>query len=446
MAHNHTRGERSGGLNRRSMLRGLLGGAAVAIGLPTLELFLNGRGDALADGGALPRRFGLWMWGNGMVPSMWTPIGEGADWELSPLMLPLAPVKDVISVVTGMEVKNLNTNPHGSGPTGFLSGMPPLGQDGDSTYGGPTIDQIVANTIGGGTRFRSLQVAAEPGAGGHSYNGPNSQNPADSDPYVIYSRLFGPEFRAPGENVPVDPKLALRRSVLDAVTAQATSLQARLGSNDRARLDQHLTGIRELEARLLKLEQDPPSLAACVRPEEPMAGLSFEMISERHRLITDLLVMALACDQTRVFSMQLTGPVSNWLFPGVSAGYHQLTHDEPGEQPEVQNAVTQIMGEAAYFIEAMRQIPEGDGTLLDNSGVLLTSEVSYGKTHAIDEYPIIVAGSSCGSLVQGIHYRSTTKENAGMVPLTLMRASGVTLESFGVDALETTTGLSALEA
>jgi hypothetical protein len=431
-------------LDRRTVLKGLLGGAAVSVALPWLEVF--GSRGAWADGGALPRRFGIWSWGNGMVPSQWTPIGEGLDWQASPLLLPLDAHRDVISVVTGLEVKVVNSIPHYSGAAGFLTGIPPLGEEGDNTFAIPSLDQVIAAEIGGETRFRSLQVGAEPGTSGVSYNGPNSLNPPDTDPFSLYERLFGAEFRAPGDDRPVDPRLALRRSVLSAVMDQTSALQRRLGADDRARLEQHLTGVRDLEARLLRMEQDPPSLAACVRPDPYPPELTFDQISERHRLIADLMVQALACDQTRVFTMVLTSPVSNWQFPGASAGHHQLTHDEPGDQPEVSAIVTQAMHEAAYFIDALRRVPEGDGTLLDNMALLITSDVSLGRTHALDEWPVVLAGSCCGALRTGLHYRSTTRETASKVPLTLLRAMGIAATSYGEGDNGTTDGLSAVEA
>ena len=152
-------------LSRRTVLRGLLGGTAITVGLPPLEAMLNSSGTAYADGGALPLRFGTWFWGNGMLPSLWTPTGEGEGdaWALSEQLSPLAPVKHLITVVTGMEVRVLNAIPHTSGAAGFLTGIEPIGEEGDHTFGGPTVDQVVAAEIGGDSRFRSLQTGARPG-------------------------------------------------------------------------------------------------------------------------------------------------------------------------------------------------------------------------------------------------------------------------------------------
>jgi hypothetical protein len=433
-------------LSRRTVLRGLLGGTAITVGLPPLEAMLNSSGTSYADGGALPLRFGTWFWGNGMLPSLWTPTGEGEGdaWALSEQLSPLAPVKHLITVVTGMEVRVLNAIPHTSGAAGFLTGIEPIGEEGDHTFGGPTVDQVVAAELGGDSRFRSLQTGARPG-GGISFNGPHSSNPAESSPIALFERLFGEGFRAPGENTEPDPRLALRRSVLDAVLDRANTLRSRVGASDKARLDQHMNGIRELELRLARQEEDPPNLEACVRPEAPPGEEEIVDLSQRNRLLTDLLVMALACDQTRVFSHQLTHRVDNWVFPDTDAGHHQLTHDEPDPQPQVSVVVKQVMDEYRYMIEAMEAVPEGDGTLLSNSLMVATSGVSLGRTHALDEFPCVIAGSGCGRIKQDMHYRSPTRENASSVMLSLIRGMGILRPDWGTDDARVTDGLSAIE-
>ena len=206
-----------------------------------------------------------------------------------------------------------------------------------------------------------------------------------------------------------------------------------------------MNGIRELELRLARQEEDPPNLEACVRPEAPPGEEEIVDLSQRNRLLTDLLVMALACDQTRVFSHQLTHRVDNWVFPDTDAGHHQLTHDEPDPQPQVSVVVKQVMDEYRYMIEAMEAVPEGDGTLLSNSLMVATSGVSLGRTHALDEFPCVIAGSGCGRIKQDMHYRSPTRENASSVMLSLIRGMGILRPDWGTDDARVTDGLSAIE-
>ena len=169
-------------------------------------------------------------------------------------------------------------------------------------------------------------------------------------------------------------------------------------------------------------------------------------MTERARVMADLSTMALACDQTRVLSFWYSDPVSDVLYPGSSASHHQLTHDEPGDQPQVNTIVVSIIEDLAYMIGRMRDVTEGEGSLLDSVAMLATTDVSEGRTHQIDEYPIIIAGKACGALRTGFHYRSRTKENTSHVALSLMRAMDVPTASYGVDAGEVDDGLSEIEA
>jgi hypothetical protein len=435
-------------LHRRAVLRGLLGGAAVSVALPAFESLL-GRG-AHASGGISPKRFVLFFWGNGIQPPRWIPADEGPNWTLSEQLAPLAPVKESLTVLSGFEVKTGNSDAHFSGPAGLFTGesiVPKPG--GDWTFPTATLDQRIAAAIGGETLFRSLEVGVQPGLRGMSHNGPDSINTPESDPIRLYERLFGPTFRLPGENTPPDPSLALRRSVLDSVLADVRALDRRLGAVDRARLDQHLTAVRDLELRIARLQSAPVNRASCMRPEappllDPIDGRP--QMKERARVMADLSAMSLACDQTRVLSFWYSDPVSDVLYPNSTASHHQLTHDEPGDQPQVNTIVTSIIEDLAYMIGRLRDVPEGEGSLLDSVAMLATTDVSEGRTHQIDEYPIILAGKACGALRTGFHFRSRTKENTSHVALSLMRAMDVPTATYGVDAGEVDDGLSEIEA
>jgi hypothetical protein len=435
-------------LDRRTMLRGLIGGAAVAVGLPLLDIFLDESGTALAGGDALPKRFGIFFWGNGVLPVRWVPASTGAAWELSETLAPLAAVKDQINVVSGMKVYTGNMVPHFSGPVGMFSGAPyPLNDM--STFAEPSIDQVIANAVGKDTRFKSLEVAVEPGGISLSYNGPHSVNPPESSPIALFNRVFVNGFVMPGTTPIPDPRLPLRRSVLDAIQDDVTGLQAQLGSVDKTRLEEHLEGIRELEQRLVKLEQNPPSLANCALPPKPLDVYpdieGRPALSDISRAMVDILVMALACDQTRVFSDWFSSPVDNLLYPSASKGHHQLTHDEPDPQDQVADILLYIMTELAYLLSALRAVPEGIGTLLDHCAILATSDCSLGRSHSVEDYPIIIAGSCNGALKTGLHYRSVANENTSKVLLTLARAMGMTLDSYGKEAGLVSTSLSAIE-
>jgi len=411
---------------------------AVAIGLPALEVFLSPNGDALADGSGFPSRFGWWFFGNGVHANRWVPAGNGPTWELSPQLAPLAAVKSEVSVVSGLRVDLPNSIPHGSGPAGILYGGPLLnvGDSFDnSVFGGPTLDQVVAQAYGDATRFRSLEVGVERTTQTLSYSAPGAANPPETSPFALFQRLFGPGFVEPGSSPILDPKVGLRRSVLDVVSDDAKRLEQRVSASDRTRLEQHYDGIRALEQQLAKLEQDPPNLAACKKPGQPLEDYPDQegrpQMSAIHRVMADMLTMALACDSTRVCSLLFSKPVSNVLYPGAPSGHHQLTHDEAGEQPEVHKIILQIVEEYAYFVNALRAVPEGDGTLLDHTVLLGFSDCSFGKSHAIDNYPLLVAGGGNGALKKGVHYHAPAPESASKLGFTLLRALGIPVTSFG---------------
>lgn len=434
-------------MSRRAALRGLIGGSLVNIGLPPLEIFFDQHGQAYADG-RLPKRLLLFFWGNGVLPDRWLPETTGSDWILSEQLSPLESVRDDFTLISGMEVKIPNRLTHISGPAGLFSGadIKMYGPE-DYTFTQPTFDQRIAGHIGDQTRFRSLEVGVSPFVKGLSYNGPDSVNPPESNLTNLFNRLFGSSFRAPGDEPIFDPKLALRRSVLDGVMEDSRRLKRRLGQVDQQRVDQHLQSIRELERNLASLEADPPNLAACQRPSVPSVSTDMgarPAMSERTSALADLIGMALACDQTRVLSAWYTDPFSDVLFPTADAGHHQLTHDEPGDQPQVNDIVKGIMGDLGQLIQKLKEIPEGDTNLLDNTVILATTDVSYGRSHAINEYPMILAGGG-GDYRLGIHHRYEFAENASNVTLSLMRSMGMPLSSFGEDDAYTERGLPELE-
>ncbi len=440
-------------LDRRTLLRGLLGGGVVTVGLPPLELFFNATGTAYADGCALPKRFGLFMWGNGVLPERWNPAtqGSGDEWALSDQLEPLANFKQRLTVVGGMNVKAPNVIPHGSGPGGLLSGAPVIrkGEGEDYTFALPSVDQLIAMEIGGDTRFRSLEFGASPGAG-LSFNGPDSRNPPEPSPHKLFERLFGVGFTLPGDEPIIDPTVALRRSVLDAVLGDAQRLHGKLGVSDQRRLDRHMDGIRDLERRLAKLEDDPPDMAACARPPLPESEYpdveGRAQLVDKNQALSDIVAMALACDQTRVFSNFVTSPLNNLLFPGANAGHHRLTHDEEPPQHQVHEIVRHCMGRFADMLTALDAVDEGEGSLLDHCLVLGTSDVALGNTHTLEDYPIVLAGGACGTIKTDTHYRSPAADNASKVMLSIVRAMGISAPSYGAEDGLVSESLGAIEA
>lgn len=428
-------------MNRRQFLRGALATGGVAtVGLPWLE------STAGATEG-FPKRYVQWIWGNGNRPDQWTPALEGTDFELSPALLSLLPVKDKISVLTGLSVLYPNNVPHWSGIGGLLTGAEVDGNDEDWFVREKSLDQLIADSIGSESIYRSLEVGVTT-SNSFSWNGPAAQNPAVVDPLTVYGRLFGSTFVAPGSGGLVDASLGYRRSALDAVMADISALSGRVSSSDRVRLEQHFSGVRDLETRLARLQDDPPELDACMQPHEPGAALpdidGRPQLQARHDAHAALVAMALACDLTRVVTVQWSEPVDNVLYPNASDGHHNQTHNERTPQPEVAAITKHIVDGFGRFLETLDGIPEGEGTLLDHSLVLGCTDVSEGRLHSLDEMPVILAGSACGALRTGQHVRYS-RRNSNALGLSITRAMGVNRASFGTAEYETSDGLTEVE-
>lgn len=451
-------------LHRRTMLRGMLGGTAVALALPPLEAMLNAHGDALADGSALPRRFVTWFFGNGVAvidtgnPGAgirWTPTAQGAAWELTPQLEPLANVRDYCSILSGFDIAAAaeHRRGHHDGVAGFFSGypfeeLPPNGAAYASKFGGPSIDQVVANAIGDQTFLPSIELAVSkriitsegPTLQYLSHKGPDEPLPQIFDPREAWDRLFG------SFTVPDDPNKPTRLSVLDAVAEDVKRLQARVGANDKQRLEAHLSSVAQLRSQIDAMAP------TCMLAAEPGQGNDDvdgnEPLEEVNRLMSDLLALAFVCDITRVASIQFTGSVGYTVFHmlGQSQGHHDLTH-EAGGNDMVNAATIYTMERFAYLLETLMNTEEGDGNVLDNSCILLSSDASSGLTHSVFDQPCIVAGRGGGALVHpGIHYRSASGENNSDILLTCLRTVVPDAESAGGGIGISTTSVSAIEA
>ncbi len=420
-------------LSRRTMLKGL--GAMVA--LPTLEAMLNSHGTAFAAGDPLPRRMATWFFGNGVVLPKWVPTATGGNWALSDALASLAKVKSYVNVVSGCEVKIPDRRAHHTGCGALLSGYPFIElntADYSSKFGGPSIDQVAADIIGK-TTFPSLQLAVTkratrwegPTLQYISHRGPDAPLPAETNPANLFNKLFG-NYSAPKN----DPKAAVRASVLDAVKEDATRLQRRLGANDRRRLDAHLTAISEVRQQLLAMPSascTPPAAVTVTNKDvngaEPMEAVN--------KAMADLLAIAWACDLTRVTSFQFSGSVGDCAYPmlGIPDNQHFITHDS-GRQDEIHECVKFYVKNFAYLLERLQATPDGTGNLLDNSVLMMTTDVSEGWGHTLDDFPILVAGRGGGTLkYPGIHYRSTDGRSTSDVLLTVMQAAGTGVTSVG---------------
>jgi len=431
-------------LNRRNVLRGMLGGAAVTVGLPFLDCFLDGNGVALADGSKLPVCFGTWFWGLGLNPGRWEPPTAGKITVLGPELQPVAAFKDKMNVFSGLKTF-LDGKPNGvhfSGVQGILTGTAPRGMTADK----PSVDTLISDVIGTRTRFRSLEVACA-GNPSHSQSRRNGAvvNPAEISPAALYTRVFGPEFTDPNAaDFKPDPAVMVRKSALSAVTEDRQSFVKHLGAADRARLDEYFTSLRSLEQQLALQLEKPAPLEACTVPgkvDETPIGTEIEIVKTNHRLFAGLLAHAMACGQTQVVNVAFADATSSLRRAGGTQTHHEFSHEEPvdavlGYQPTLAWFFNEIMGQLAFFLTSLEGIREGDKTLLDRTLIMTATDLGYAKLHGLENMPLMTFGSGNGRIKTGIHV-AAQGEPVTRVGLTCQQAMGVAVSTWGTDSNQT---------
>lgn len=426
-------------MNRRSVLKGMMNGAVVGVTLPLLDCMLNNNGTAFANGKPIPLRFGNWTWGLGMSEAAFVPKKTGLNFDLPPEISALAPIQKHINLFTNFNsFRDASSNIcHHSGWVILRSGMAPETR---ANLPGETIDVTVAKELGNATRFNNMLANATGDVrDSFSYANGNIVNTPHWSPVRLYETLFGTGYQNP--NAPgfkPDPKTMIRKSVLSAVRDDSASLLKTVGASDRQRLDQYFTGLRDLERRLDLQLTKPEPIAACEiasMPKDMEFGLDATLVSKRHRLMTDLMLMAVACDQVRVFNMFYAAAFSGTTEPGYPKPHHTATHEEPVDpdlefQPHVSWYTRRAMDEWLYFVQAMENIKEGDGTMLDNVLVYATTDQSFAKIHAIDGIPMFTAGNAQGRIKTGMHIDGGGGQ-ATRLGYTVMKVLGLDIPSWG---------------
>jgi hypothetical protein len=305
---------------------------------------------------------------------------------------------------------------------------------------GETIDTTISNQIGRTTRFKTLTAAATGDVRSTvSYESAIAPTIPEVSPINFYQRLFGPDFQDP--NAPTftpNPKVMARRSVLSGVIGEIKTMEAEVGAEDRIRLDQYMTGLRHLERQFDQQLTKPEPIAACIAPKavtsEPELGGESALVAQRHKMMTDLMVMAVACDQTRVFNMNYSSASANTIKAGYEKPHHTTTHEEPiGEHGYQENAawfLLRSMEAWAYYVEAFSKVKEGDGTLLDNVLIYAVTDHGYARVHTLDGMAAMTAGRAGGKLKTGLHIK-TEGATIGRLGYTAQRIMGLDINSWG---------------
>jgi hypothetical protein len=390
-----------------------------------------------------------------MIPPRWIPktAGIGTGWELSEQLMPFAKVKKYLTVLTGYQIK-MTGSVHRIGPAGALSASP---HSTALNYTAPTIDYVISKIIGNTTPFRSLEVGvcrATANGEGQAVNyasssGANTPVQPEYDARAVFTRLFG-KAPAPGMT-PTAPanSAASRKRILDAVSLDVKDLKKRLGADDNRRLDQHLDGIQQLENRLT-MSTMPMGMACTLPPGAPdkyppvLADNNGLVTPDQNNAMVELSTYALSCDLTRTLLFQHGRPAAHYNMGviGITKDIHDdISHQETGDQPIFNTAVMYWMDQFRVFVEKLADTPDGAGNLLDNAAIYATSDVSFGRTHSIDEYPLLVFGRAGGAIKGDQHVR-TDKDNVSKILFTLVNLFGGNVTSFGAGGGMVTSGVS----
>jgi hypothetical protein len=436
-------------LRRRTFLKGM--GAAIA--LPALDAmtpaFAAGPGRAVsARAGASPVRLAFTYVPNGVTMADWTPTSSGTTFEFPRILKPFAAFREDTLVLTGLTHKNgyaLGDGPgdHARAAASYLTGVHPRKTAGADIQNGISVDQVAAQHLADKTRFASLELGCDDSRtvgncdSGYScaytnslaWRGPATPMPPETNPRLVFERLFGdidtslpPEVRA--------RRLLHRRSILDLVTARTGELMNDLGPTDRRKLDEYLSSIREIEKRIERAEKDLTGLVPSI--DKP-TGIPVQY-ADYVNLMFDLQLVAFQTDSTRVVTMMMGREGSMRTYPeiGVADPHHPLTHHR--NNPEWIEKVTQVNALHAElfagFVKKLKTTPDGDGTLLDSTMIVYGSGLSDGNKHTHDDLPVVIVGRG-GGLRLGRHIVYPKDTPMTNLYLTLLDRMGVQAEQLG---------------
>src|SRR5262245_23301578 len=420
-------------LPRRTFLRGI--GATLA--LPLLDAMVPAL-SAAAKTASPVKRLGFVYLPMAAAPGQWSPAGEGPITELSPILNPLTPYLDRLTVLSNLEHKNAYAaGNHATANCTFLSGVRAKFTDGSDYEMGVTADQIAAQKLGGETLLPSLELATDFNYvvgncdNGYaciymntlSWSSATTPLPTEADPRVVFERMFGDGGTA------AERKAELRKSgsILDWVMGDMTRLQRKLGPGDRTRVDQYLDAVREIERRIQRAEKNSATDPAAI--ERPIGAP--QAWEDHVKLMFDLQALALQADITRVVTFQLAREVSTRTYPqiGVPEAHHPTSHhqNDPEKLAKLTKINTYHVSLFGYLLDKLKNTPEGNGSLLDNTMYLFGSGMGYRDVHDHSKLPILVAGCN---LKGGRHISYAQPTPLSNRLLTMLNKAGIESESF----------------
>ena len=425
-------------LPRRTFLKGM----QATLALPLLDAMIPAMTALAQTPAKAVRRLGFVFIPMGCDHARWTPEGTGALDQLSPILSPLEPVKEQLTVVTNMELQNSYPGTHDTSNSGFLSAAFAKHTESSDYFLGTTADQVAAKQMGQETQLRSLELSMDlnPLAGvcnnGYacvytnclSWSSPTTPLPSEAHPRLVFERLFGEG----GSLAERRAALKSRASLLDSFNDDIARLKGAVGTADRARVDQYLDSIREVERQIQRAEAAASDnlLPDLDRP----VGVP-QSFGDHAKLMFDLQALAFQADITRVVTFQLTRELSNRTYPeiGVPDPHHPTSHHggDPEKLAKIAKINTFHVSLFAEFLQKLQATPEGDGTLLDNTVYLYGSGMGNSSLHDHVNLPILVAGGAATGMRGGRHIRYENGTSLGNLHLTLLDRVGVHLDTFG---------------
>jgi Protein of unknown function (DUF1552) len=424
-------------LSRRTFLQS----AGATLALPFLESMIPAiTAQAATNSGT---RLGFVYIPHGAIMDKWTPKTEGSDFEFTPILKPLEPMRSYVNVVSGLGHKAADsTAVHSLSPTTWLSGVRPKPTQGPDAYAGVTADQIAANLIGQDTALPSMELATEDHSGliGEcdrdygciymntlSWRTPTTPLPMEINPRKVFERMFGQGSNAT-ERV---ARKQQDRSILDSFMQQANELQKKLGPHDKNTMKDYLESVREIERRIQKAETQ--QVVDVTVPPTP-AGIPYSY-EDHVKLMYDLLILAFQANITRVITFMVAREISNRTYPQVNVpdGHHAISHHQNRADKMEKNVRIQTyhIGLFAQFLEKMKSTKDGDGSLLDHSVLLYGSNMSNSNAHNHFPLPNLVLGGASGRLKGNRHLRYPDHTPMTNLLLSALDKAGVNVEMLG---------------
>jgi hypothetical protein len=421
--------------------RTFLSGMGAVVGLPLLEAMVPAM-TALAQTPAKPKaRFGAVYFPNGAIVEQWIPEQVGAGFEFKPILKPLEPFRNQMAIVSNLTRSHPGSQvgDHAVSAAGFLTGVWPKRTEAEDVYANTSIDQVVAQHIGQETPFPSLELATEDFTGyvgacspgfncaylnTISWRTPSTPLPMDINPRVVFERMFDGGATAAQRAA----RMREERSLLDSITEEAGRLQRSLGTRDGARVSDYLDNIREIERRLQRAES---RAAADVTFDAPVGVPdSFE---EHVALMFDLIALAYEADVTRVFTFMLSRELSQRTYPqiGVTEQHHSVSHHGNDAQKIAQNVKVNTYHATLFsrFIDKLKQLPDGDGSVLDHSLIVYGGGMGNPNPHASDPLPVVAIGGAIGKGHR--HIQMPARTPVGNLWLAIANHYGSRMETYG---------------